>query len=261
MRRDRFVGWSVLGLVLGTAWAPSRGAGPGAEAVLEEKGLTKSGQVFVIEEEAPVLAKMKEARAAYARYAAAAERQSASERVSARVAELEEQRNQLQEALDELDRQIPQQGNPQAAGFSRPGGNPMMQGTLASPLAARRDQVRAALAEVSREQRALKLQVPQTKDGANSAAAAEKQAETFKAALAELRPMVDAVTKTYTELAADSSVQSALIELKKASAKKLRLGPSDAFLAGAKELDQAERRFFGKSTPAATKSTRKKSRK
>ena len=63
-----------------------------------------------------------------------------------------------------------------------------------------------------------------------------------------LRPMVDEVTKKYAELGADEAVKGALDVVKKASKLKLKLGPSDAFLAASKELDGAERRFLGKKT-------------
>ena len=72
--------------------------------------------------------------------------------------------------------------------------------------------------------------------------------------------MVDRVTKAYAELGAEPPVKKALDDLRKASKAKVDLGPSAAFLAAAKELDQAERRFLGKKATASNATARKKSK-
>ena len=52
MSLNRSVGLSLLFLILGSGWVrPWCRLGP--EAVLKEKGLTKSGHTFVIEDEKP----------------------------------------------------------------------------------------------------------------------------------------------------------------------------------------------------------------
>lgn len=261
MRRDRSVGLAWLVVALGSGWVPVRGGETTAEAVLKGKGLEKSGRAYVIEAEGPVLAKMKEVRAAFADYAAAADRQAAASQAATQAAELESRRAELQETLDDLNQRINLPGSSQPIGFGRPGGmNP--QGAMLAPIIQQRDQVKFALAEVTREQKAQKTPSAPGKDKDRAALDADVTAkgDAFKAALAALRPDVDAVTKAYADLAADESVQKALTEVKKASATKLKLGPSDAFLAGARELDQAERRFLGKkkATVAKKKSKAKK---
>ena len=69
------------------------------------------------------------------------------------------------------------------------------------------------------------------------------------------RPVRDRMV--FTDGAAGPSVKKSLAESGKAG-KKVKLGPSEGFLAAAEELDQAERRFLGKkpATPVKRKSTR-----
>lgn len=260
MRLDRSVGLPLLFVALVSGPMASLGADSGAESILEEKGLTKSGRVYVLDSEAPVLTKMKEVRAAYADYATAADRQERAEHVAAQAAQLEERRVQLQDQLDTLNERIASQGAPQGNAFGRPGGMNSPQGSFTSPLISQRDQVKYVLAEITREQRALKVQAPQGQGKSSLDEAVKTKGDAFKAALADLRPKVDGVTKAYAELEADASVQKALVELKKASPTKLKLGPSDAFLAGARELDQAERRFLGKKTPVVSRKKAKSRR-
>jgi exonuclease VII large subunit len=259
MRLDRSVGLPLLFVALVSGPTPSRGADSAAEAVLKEKGLTKSGRAYVIEAEEPVLAKMKEVRAAFADYATTADRQAKAEHVATQAAQLEDRRAQLQEELDAVNERIASQGTPQNNNFARPGGTNPQQGGITSPLISQRDQIKYVLAEITRDQRTLKSEAPQGKK-ASLDEAVKTKGDAFKTALAELRPQVDAVMKTYAELGADESVQKALVDVRKASPTKLKLGPSDAFLAGAKELDQAERRFLGKKTPVVSRKKAKSKR-
>ena len=111
----------------------------------------------------------------------------------------------------------------------------------------------AALAEIGQAQQSLKAQAIQPKDKTALDTDVKKKEEAFKTALTELRKQVDEVTKKYSELGADETVKKAIDEMKKAGRVKENLGPSDNFLAGVKELDQAERQFLGKRTPAESK--------
>ena len=73
----------------------------------------------------------------------------------------------------------------------------------------------------------------------------------MKKALADLRPLVDEVKRSYADLGYDPLVKQSLEVVKKTS--RLRLGPSDAFLAGEKTLVRAERQILGKPTPVVSK--------
>ena len=251
MRVIRPVGMLPVLVILGPALAPAAGPDAAAEEVLKEKGLAKAGRVYVIEAEEPVLAKMTEVRSAFAAYVTAADRQATSARAAEHSAALEERRVELQERLDDLNQQINLQGNSQGGGM-RPGGMNPQQAAFLNPVVNQRDQIKFAVAQITQEPKSLKNQVAPDKGNALDEDVKTK-GEAFKAALAELRPQVDAVTKTYVELAADESVQKALTDVKRASATKLKLGPSDAFLAGARELDVAEQRFLGKKAAVVSK--------
>jgi hypothetical protein len=262
MRLDRSVGLPLLLFILGSVGAESRGGDSAAEATLKEKGLAKAGHTWVIEAEKPVLAKMKEIRAIFASYATAAEKQAVAEQVAMQSAQLEEHRVELQSSLDDLNQRIVEQvTTPQASPFPRQGPNNTPPTAPSNPLIAQRDQIKLQLAEVASTQKALKTQTPPTSNKTALDEDVKKKQEAFKSALSDLRRQVDDVTKKYAELGADQSVKKAIADLMKASKAKVNLGPSDAFLAGVKELDQAERRFLGKKTPSTSKKKTTKSKK
>ena len=248
MRLDRSAGLFLLGLSLGSA--PVRAGDPAPLSVLKEKGLTKSGTTYVIEAEKPVLQKMKEVKALFAVYAKLAERQAMEEQVATHLTRLEEQRSELQDQLTDLNQRITEQATMQTNNGPRQG---PFGGSQASPMIAQRDQIKATLAEVSMEQKTLKAHAAQNKDRTALDDEVKKRGEAFKAALEELRPMVDEVAKKYAELEADPSIKKARNDLQQATRANIKLGPSDAFKAGAKSLDQAERQFLGKKTATVPK--------
>ena len=108
------------------ATAPSLRADSPAIAALKEKGLTRSGRVFVIEAEKTVLEKSSKIRSALAELTAAAERKYEAELAAREYAQLEERRGGVAaEALDQLNQQINVQGFQQninrTGGFGRGG--------------------------------------------------------------------------------------------------------------------------------------------
>jgi prefoldin subunit 5 len=248
MRLHHSFGLPLLLIVLGSGW--TRGADSPSVSALKEKGLTRSGITFVIEAEKPVLAKMKEARAVFAGYAAVAERQAVAEQVATRLTQLEQRRVELQNNLNDLNQQINEQGYAQANNSPGPGMRNLAQSGLVSQMIAQRNLIRNTMAEVSLEQNTLNADAPQSKDRTAPDEDVKKKAEACKASLAELRPRVDEVTKKYADLGADVSVKAAISSLEKETKANLKLGPSDAFKAAAKTLDQAERKLLGKKTPA-----------
>jgi hypothetical protein len=253
MRLNRSAGMPMMFVVLVAGGLPSRGSDSVAEATLKGKGLTKVARTYVIEAETPALAKMKEIRAALASYGNLADRQATAEQAASYLAQLDEQKAQLQTNLDALNQQINLQGNTQANNLGRAGGKNSQQQTYASSLINQRAQVQINMAAIDREQKAVKGQTSQGKAKETLDEETKKASEAFKTALAEARPLVDEVTKKYAELEADEEVKTAMIAAKKASIAKVKLGPSDAFLGAVKELDQAERRFLGKTTTAVSK--------
>lgn len=253
MRLHRSVGLPLLFVILGSVGDASRAADPAAEATLKEKGLAKSASTFVIEAEKPVLARMKEVRGIFANYAILADRQAGAEQVATQVARLDEHRAELQSNLEDVNEKILEQAGTPTSNAPRPGPSHFPGTAPANPLIAQRDQIKVALAEVVRGQKALKSQGPQGKEKTTLDEDLKKKEEAFKAALADLREQVDEVTKKYAGLAADESVKKALADLNKDTKARLKLGPSGAFLAGVKELDQAERRFLGKRTSTVSK--------
>jgi hypothetical protein len=251
-----------VSLGFGSGWGGNSATGgdSAAEVALKGKGLSKAGRVFVIEDEKPVLAKIKDVRASYSAYASAADKQAAFERYEVQSAQLADQQTELKSNLDDLNQRLIE-----LATLST-GNGPQRQGSGGgvgpnSPLALQRDQVKAALAEVTFAQKTLKSEAPVVKDKAALGEEVKAKGEAFKSALTELRGMVDKVTKKYDELGADESVKKSLAELEKAAKAKIKLGPSDPFLAGVKELDQAERRFLGKKPATPAKKTKPKTTK
>ncbi len=246
MRLDRPLRLSLLLACLGPGWASIRAEDTPTDLALKPKGLAKVSNVYVLEAEKPVLAKLKEARTSFAAYASMSDQQMTTQQLNERSTQLDQGRNELQSQMGDLNQRISEQQASSPAqtygGFGRTG----FQGTvLDSPLVAERERVRMALVEISAEQNAIKGQMPQGNELRAQGAKLKQTEDTFKATLADLRKQVDEVKKKYGDLEADDAVKDAIKEGKKAS-NKLRLGPSDAFLVGAKELEKAEQNFLGK---------------
>ena len=251
MRQHRSIALSLLLTAVGSWTGPARGADSPAAAALKAKGLTRSGSTFVIEDETPVLARMKEVKGILARYAALAERQALAEQGTAQLNRMEERRIELQSHLEQINQRIIEQASQQGGGFGRPGGGGFPGGGGGSPMIAERNQVQATLTEIAAEQKALKAQTPLAKERSTLDENVKKGEEAYKTALAEIRPMVEAVVKKYADLAADEAVKKVMDELKATSKGKVKIGPSDAFVVASKQLDQAERQFLGKKPPAS----------
>ncbi len=269
MRFARSLAGVVLTVVVGSGWGPPQKTEKPSDLALKEKGLTKTATVYTIEDEKPVLARMKEARTAYSAFAAMASQHSMHEELAQQARQLEDQRTELQGQIDDVNQRIGEMSSSssQGPGGGGPGGGGggggpggMMgnrNSSPVSPLTIERDQLKSALAEVAAQQKTIKNQSPQAKDTKALEARVKQAEETIKAMLAELRTQVDDVLKKYTELGNDAAVKKALAEAK-AGNPKLHLGPSDAFNSGVKELAKAEQHFLGKRTAVASKSAAKK---
>lgn len=250
----------------GAGFAPPSAENP-TDAALKDRGLTKAGTVYTIEAEKPALAKLKDARAAFQAYAALSGEKGKHEELAAQSAQLEENRANLQSRLDALNLQVAADGgNPNnGPGGLGPGGTGGIgglggfgiPGQTVSPQAQERDQVRAALAQVTAEQRTVKNQSPQPKDSTALEERIKKAEQAFKTTLGELRTQVDEVRKKYADLEADDSVKTLLADAKKANSKN-RIGPSDTLNNGIKELEKAERQFLGKKPAAGPSSPARK---
>ena len=263
MRLDRSLAWVVLTVAVGSGWGPPQKADRPADIALKEKGLTKTGTVYTIEDEKPVLARMKEARTGYQAFAAMSSQQSMHEELARKGAQLEDQRAELQSQLEEINQRIGEmaagpgnQGPP--GGRGGPGGTGNQ--ASVSPLTIERDQLKNALAEVTAQQRTVKNTLLPAKDVAAMDAKVKKAEETLKGILTDLRTQVDAVTKKYSDLGEDGDVRKLLAEAKQGNPK-LRLGPSDAFAGGNKELAKAEQQFLGKRTSVVSTKKKAKSKK
>ncbi len=268
MRFARACGLPLLLVALNVGWAPPREE-TAAERALREKGLTKSATAFVIEDEKPVLAKMKEARAASHAYAAMSDQHATHQQLAQQAGQLEEQRAELQTQVDQLNQQIgenntsqPNPGPPGGGGMGGMGGGPngFPGRSVVSPLTIQRDQLKATLAEVTTEQKRIKNQSPLPKDTTALEARVKRAEETLKELLADLRKQVDDVKQKYADLDGDATVKQALGEAKKGNPK-LHIGPSDGFNSGVKELTLAERQFLGKRPAAAISKKKSRSKK
>jgi hypothetical protein len=234
------------------ALSPALFSGADSPAItsLKEKGLTRSGRFFVIEEEKTFLEKWKETRAAVAQYAATAERQKEADLAARELAQLEERRTALQARLDELNQQINVQGFQQTG--SRPGG--FGQGAYQTQLMSQRDMIRMYLTEVAATQQSFKKGAPTDRKALD--AETQKNLDAAKAALTDLRASVNAVLKRYDELKSDGSVKSALLSLEKGKAGAFKIGPSTAFNAAVKSFETIERKILATKTTAVSRKKR-----
>ena len=202
----------------------SHGADSPAIALLKEMDLTKSGHFFVIKAEQPVLEKWEKTRAVLAHNIATDERKKEAELAARQLAQLEQRRVELQEKLNELNQQINEQGfqqsNNRAYGFG--------QGAYLSQLIAQRNMIRMNLTEIGFTQKAAKTEAGA--DQKTLEAESKKSLEAAKAALTELRELVDAAMKQYAALNSDSSVRTALLRWRKTNwaASSLALQPSSS---------------------------------
>jgi hypothetical protein len=233
-------------MLVGLSTLPSQGADRPATTILKEKGLTRSGRLFVIEAEDSVLEKWRSTRAMLAEYTATAGRRSQAEQAARESAQFEERRVELQQRLNELNQAINEQGF-QQLGNNRPAG--FGPGGALPQLIAQRDMVRMNLAEVVSTQKSIKADGGPDQKGLEEEG--KKSQEAAKAALAEFRKSVDAVVKRYGELGADASVKSALRALEKDGQGTFKLGPTPAFKAAVKALENAERTILAKPTAGA----------
>ena len=239
--------------VIGSSWGSPPTEDPAVDSPLKDKGLTKQGYVYVLDAEKPVLAKLKEARTSFATYASMSDQQLTTQQLAERGSQLEQTRSQIQNQMADLNQRIAEQRATTPLQSYGGFGRGTVSGTpFDSPLVAERNQLQGALAEITKEQNLIKSQTPQGKQDAALASKVKEAEDTFKATLGELRKQVDEVKKKYSELDADQAVKDALKEAKKGNSKN-RLGPSDAFNTGAKELEKAEKQFFGKKSSAGSK--------
>jgi chromosome segregation ATPase len=256
LNRNHFLKLSVLGSS-GTA---AVGSDSESEAVLKAKGLSKTLSTWVIEDEKPVLASMKEASAVFKSYAQLADRQAEADELAANSKLLDQQRTEIQNNLNMLNQQIAQMPNP-AAGVNSRMAKYYQQTPANNPLLAQRSQLNATLAEINQAQRVMKTQIPSAKDKSTLDAEVSKRKDAFKTTLTDLRKQIDDVNKKYADLAADESIKKAIETLAKSTHARVKLGPSDQFAAIAKEVDQAERKYLGKAVPAAATKKKAKAKK
>jgi hypothetical protein len=259
MHRERPNKLTLLLLILGSVGSTSRAGDTEPEATLKSKGLTKTLSTWVIEDEKPVLASMKEAKAVFQSYAQVAERQAEAEQAAAQSKMLDAQRTALQNTLNSVNQQIA--STPRQPSMGRAGRMMQQQNAANNPLLAEKSQLTASLAEVNQTQNVLKSQIPQPKDKAALDAEVKKKEEAFKTTLTDLRKQVDEVTKKYADLGADESIKKSIDQLKETTHAKVKLGPSDAFLSMVKEIEKAEKHYLGKTAPATSTTAKKKTAK
>ena len=234
----------------------ARGGDPAAEAALKEKGLVRSGNVFVIEPETQALAKLKEARAASDAHAALVEKRARAGQAVAALAELDNTRAETQAYLDELNGQL------KGSGGLPPGMSSRFRRATASgrmDLTAERDATKAGLDAIGRQQKEYRASVLTEKGAKALDAEIVEKWEALKADFVALRPLIDDVRRKYAELEADESVKTALAEANKGVRIRHKLGPSKAFVDGAREFDRSEARVLGK--PAAQPKTKARAKK
>jgi hypothetical protein len=231
----------------------SAAADTAAISALKEKGLTRSGRFFVIDGEKAVLDKWKATRAVVVEYTAVAGRKSEADLAAHDFAQLEQRRAGLQEDLNVLNQQIDEQAF--TPSNNRPGG--FAQATPLAELTSQRTMIRMNLAQITSMQKAAKADAGPDKETLD--AESKKRLESAKAAVTELRESINGVIKQYNQLNADRAVNSALRALEREGLGTFKLGPSTAFKAVMKALENAERTVLAKkAAPVSRKKKRVK---
>jgi len=210
-----------------------------AEAVLTGQGLARAGNTYSLEAEKPVLAKIAEFKPVFAKFAAAIEQQNAVEQDAARMIQLEQQRILTQANIENLTAQVNNMIRPSTSGNNRVGQNQYAneQGTILG----QRRELMMSLGPIGQEADMIRLRQPSQRAKDDLAAELKARREEYTKAAKEVRPMVADVLKKYDEVAKDDKVKAALSELKRTKLAKLKIGPSDPFVAAVRQLDQAER--------------------
>ncbi len=211
----------VLGIALLATTA--RGDDKAAEAILKEKGLRRVGTTYVVAGEAEVQKRLNEARAAYREMRAGQDQRAAIDYQT-------RENKQLIAALTEQRMELNQQ--------------------LAQPMpAAQHNQLVAMVNGVSDR---LNLLIRHERDGEvkdELGAAIARRREAYIQGVLDLRGMVDSANEAYKTLADDPEVKQALDDVGKTTKAKLMLGPSKAFLANVKLLENAEKSVLTENVP------------
>jgi clan AA aspartic protease (TIGR02281 family) len=222
--------WSAGLLAVMTAGALAGAAQPAADSpedVLKARGLKRVGSTYVLASEGEVQKKSVALKALSnqlvqaARQQAQAEQQAEGEKGMMR--ELLQQRVVLNQQIAEFDQQI--------RNF----------GARSPDLVARRNEVVTAYNGLLDQIRLL-----QSGQGADPKlhdqllAEVSRRREGYIQAVLDLRPLVDAATKSYAELANDPAVKQAIETLGQSSKTKPKLGPSSQFAANVKALERIE---------------------
>jgi aspartyl protease family protein len=206
---------SALLVLLPALTALAVAADPPADAPLKEKGLRRSGTVYVLTAEAEVQKKLNAARALY-RVASATAAQKAQFEQGVQAAQ--EQVQQLEQELIQLNSQLAQ--NPPAQLYNQ----------LVAMINVRTGQLNTLRRQSSDESKQLA--------GARLAASREE----FIQAVLELRKLVDKTNEEYASLAADEQVKATLEALNRPATVKTKfaLGPSRTYQANVKLLERVE---------------------
>ena len=220
-----FITASVAGLLLLGPAVASRGddAGKSAEEVFKAKGLRKSGATYVLAGEAEVQKKLNEARGVYRELVNGQAQQQgfeyqAQERKQM-IRELTEQRLMLNQQLAQ---QLP---------------------------AAEHNQLVIVVNTVTDRLNLLRQQEADPDAKGKLDAAVARRREAYIQAVLDLRILVDQTNEAYAALAADADVKKALDDLGQKAKVKPTLGPSRAYLANVKLLENAEKSVLTENVP------------
>lgn len=205
-----------------------RCAADSPQDLLRARGLKQVGSTYVLASESEVQKKMAELRALRNQLVLVAQRQANSER------QAEDEKGMMQEMLRQ--RVIL---NDQITAFEQ---QIRSFGGAAPELIARRNEAAAAYNGLGDRIRLL-----QSGPGADARvqdrllAEFSRRREGYIQAVLNLRQLIDATTKSYTELVDDAAVKEALESLGRNSRSKPKLGPSAPFAANVKLLERIEK--------------------
>jgi hypothetical protein len=229
---------AFLGLVGGAA---AVGAGPSAEEVLKNRGLSLSGLVYVLdaEEDADLKGKMEAVKPLKERFIAALSRSDeiaqadrAVKEIDATVSTFRNERHDFQSQIDLIHRNLPRNNRNVALNSA--------QLEMIQALEAQRDARDKSVSDLAHRKNTIVADLPTPPQRREVEAAVQKNAGVFAVALADARRVVDRVLSAYFQLARDAEVKKALNDVIRATKSSRSLGPSGKFRLLVRQLESDE---------------------
>jgi predicted aspartyl protease len=229
--------WAFLAL---TTSATALERGPSAEEVLKSRGLSLSGQVYVLdaESDAGLKKKLEAANALRVRFGAILLQFNRICQADWNLKEIDALSSALRLKRDDIQRQIDQIWRDQARNNRNNLNSDQL--TVFRGLEADRDDHNKTLNGLAHERTLIQGAMPAFADRKTVESGVNLQSGVFSKSLIEARQVVDPVLLKYSQLSRDVEVKKALESVRRASKSLRSLGPSAAFKNLLSEIERNE---------------------